>query len=129
MDSPNCLRMSAWAPATRATCLAPAAADAGSEMPRPAASDCMSMVHPRPAPAAPPMTASSSRTTTSCPSVGQFQNGTPSGSWRRPSTTPSVSVGTSAHVMPRSVPLPRRSSGSVSLNARPSTSEMAASVM
>ena len=75
------------------------------------------------------MTASSSFTTTSWPSVGQFQNGTPSGSCRIPSTTPSASDGMSAHVMPRSVPLPSRLSGSSILNAMPKTVEMAASVM
>jgi hypothetical protein len=75
------------------------------------------------------MTASSSFTTTPWPSVGQFQNGTPSGSCRIPSTTPSAVVGMSAHVIPRSSPLPSKFSGSLSLNASPRTVEMAASVM
>ena len=56
----------------RATALVPPAARAGSEMPRPAARDSMSIFHPSPAPAGPPMIASSSFTTTSVPEVGQL---------------------------------------------------------
>ncbi len=45
---------------------------AGNEMPRPAANDSMSMRHPCPTPDTPPITASSSGTTTSTPMVGQL---------------------------------------------------------
>ena len=45
---------------------------AGSEMPRPAARHSISMRQPWPAPWAPPITASSSGTTTSLPLVGQL---------------------------------------------------------
>ena len=72
MLSPNCLRTRAWAPATRAAWSVPAVEVAGSEMPRPAARLCMSIRQPLPAPLAPPITASSSLTTTPWPSVGQL---------------------------------------------------------
>ena len=61
--------------------------DDGSEMPRPAASDSISMRQPLPTCALPPMTQSIGMKT-SLPQFGPFWNTAFSGMWRRPMLTP-----------------------------------------
>ncbi len=71
----------------------------------------------------------SSGTNTSLPRVEPFMNGIESGQWRGPCSTPGVAVGISAQVMPSSRSPPSSSSGSWSLNARPSSVATEESVM
>ena len=63
------------------------------------------------------------------PRVGPFWNGTFSGKWRRPISTPGVEVGISAQVIPSSSSPPSKRSGSESLKASPSTVAIGASVI
>ena len=65
IDTPNCLRIKAWLPVTRAANLVPPAACAGRLTPRPAPRHSINIAQPRPAPATPPTIASSALTTTS----------------------------------------------------------------
>ena len=65
----------------------------------------------------------------SLPRVGPFWNGTFSGKWRRPISTPGVEVGISAQVIPSSSSPPSKRSGSESLKASPSTVAIGASVI
>ena len=51
------------------------------------------------------------------PELGPFMNAAPSGKCRRPISTPGVSVGISARLMPRSSLSPSKCSGSWALNA------------
>jgi hypothetical protein len=63
--------MDAYALIARVPTFAPPVLCAGSEIPRPAASDSVSIRHPLPQPSTPPTTASIG-TTTSLPCVGQL---------------------------------------------------------
>jgi hypothetical protein len=101
---------------------------AGSEIPRPAASAVISIFQPWPTRSAPPITRSIGMKT-SLPQLGPFWNVWKAGRWRRPISTPAVSVGTRAQVMPISSTSPSRWSGSRSLKARPSTVQTGPRVM
>jgi hypothetical protein len=112
----------------RAAILAPPVALAGNEMDRPAARHSISMRQPWPMRMVPPMMYSIGMNT-SVPVVGPFRNAELSGKWRRPTSTPGVSVGISASVMPRETSAPSRFCGSYSLKASPSSVATGASVM
>ena len=87
-----------------------------------------SICQPLPACASPPISWLSG-TNTSLPWIGPFWNGELSGKWRRPMSTPAVSRGSSARVMPMSRLSPSRPSGSYMRNARPISVATGASVM
>ena len=127
-DRPNCLRMRAYAPPTTAANFAPPLAVEGRVIERPTARHSLSMFQPRPAFSTPPMSWLSGRNT-SWPRTGPFWNGELSGKWRRPTSTPRVSRGSSARVMPMSRRSPISPSGSYMRKARPMIVATGASVM
>ena len=112
----------------RSIALAPAVAEDGSEMARPAARHSISMRQPWPTIARPPITQSMGMKT-SLPQLGPLGNAAPEGRCRRPMCTPGCVVGISATVMPRFSPLPRMFSGSNRRKARPSSVALGPSVM
>jgi hypothetical protein len=86
------------------------------------------MFQPLPAFSGPP-TSWLSGMNTSLPRIGPFWNGELSGKWRRPISTPAVSRGSSARVMPMSLVSPSRPSGSYMRKAKPIIVATGASVM
>ncbi|MNP16915.1 hypothetical protein D3C76_1093300 [compost metagenome] len=107
----NCSRILAYWPVTRLVYLAAPVPTAGSEMERPTDRQFISIIQPLPSMACPPIRKSSG-TNTSLPLLGPFMKAAPSGRWRLPISTPGVSVGISARLMPSSSSSPSRWSGS-----------------
>ncbi|MNH27011.1 hypothetical protein D3C79_871030 [compost metagenome] len=107
----NCSRMRAYWPVTRLVYLAAPVPTAGREIERPTDRQFISIIQPLPSMSWPPMRKSSG-TNTSLPLLGPFMKAAPRGRWRLPISTPGVSVGISARLMPSSSLSPSRCSGS-----------------
>ncbi len=113
---------------TIAPYLAPPLAVEGRVIERPTARHSLSMFQPLPTMSTPPISWLSGMNT-SRPWIGPFWNGEFSGKWRRPISTPGVSRGSNARVMPMSLVSPIRPSGSYMRNARPTSVATGARVM
>ena len=127
---PNCLRMRRVGRRVRAACdLAPAVADDGSEMARPAARHSISMRQPWPTIFSPPMTQSIGMKTSLAPVRAVRERG--AGRQMPAADIDAGMVGRdrAPRVMPMSSPLPSRFSGSNRRKARPTSVAFGPSVM